>query len=173
MKKLLFLLMIPFAVAVVSCGGEKKEDTPKIPGMMEVDLTPHGFPISIMIPDSTKGIANIEAKSWGGVEIIVGKTFQIMIKEEAGDVDLRKSDIKANEVSQLKRYIKEEPTLLFYETAIPGAEQSEYHFYSVVKAGDRTFVVEDIPGEVFGEKDVERMIESSKSIKLKETQPAS
>lgn len=173
MKKLLFLLMIPVAAAFVSCGGEKKEEAAKIPGMMEVDLTPHGYPVTIMIPDSTKGLANIEAKSWGGIEIIVGKDYQVMIKEEPGDIELRKSDITANEVNQLKRYLKEDPDLLFYETAIPGAEQSEYHFYAIVKAGESTYVVEDIPGEMFSEKDVAHMIESAKSIKAKEAEPAS
>jgi hypothetical protein len=172
MKKLLFLLMIPVAAAFVSCGGEKKEETAKIPGMMEVDLSPYGIQATMMIPDSTKGIADIQAQSYG-VEIKVGKSYQILVKEGDEDIELKKSDIKSNEVFKLKRYVKEEPTLLFYEVALPDAEQGQYHFFAIVKAGNSTYIVEDIQEEAFTEKDIERMVESAKSIKPKEAPAAS
>jgi hypothetical protein len=171
MKKILFLLMLPAVISLVNCTGSKEADeTAKIPGMMEVDLTSHGFPLTVMIPDSTKGRAEITEQSWGAVEIKVGKSFQISIAEGEGDVALAKSDVASNEVNKFKRYIKDEPTLLFYESEIT---QPEFHFYSVVKTGKTSYVVEDIKGEVFNEKDVERMIESAQSLKAKEAQPAS
>lgn len=170
MKKLLFLLMLPAVVSLVNCsGGKEADESAKIPGMVETDLTPYGMPITIMIPDSTKGKAEITEQSWGAVEIKVGKSFQISITEGEGDVALMKSDIAGNEINKFKRYVKDEPTLLFYESEIT---QPEFHFYTIVKAGNTSYVVEDIKGEIFNEKDVERMIESAKSIKAKE-QPAS
>lgn len=162
--------MLPAVLALASCSGSKEADeTAMIPGMMEVDLTPHGFPVSIMIPDSTKGTPSITAQPWGAVEIKVGKHYQVSIAEGEGDIALAKSDVTSNDVNKLKRFLKDEPTLIFYESEIT---QPEYHFYTVVKTGNSSFVIEDIKGEVFSEKDVERMIESAKSIKAKE-QPAS
>ena len=137
--------------------------------MTETDLTPYGMPISIMIPDSTKGKAEITEQSWGAVEIKVGKSFQVSISEGEGDVSLMKSDIAGNDINKFKRYVKDEPALLFYESEIT---QPEFHFYTVVKSENTSYTVEDIKGEIFSEKDVERMIESAKSIKAK-GQPAS
>lgn len=163
--------MIPAVLSLVNCtGGKEAEETANIPGMMQVDLTPHGFPISVMIPDSTKGAAEITPQSWGAVEIKVGKHFQISISEGEGDIALAKSDVASNDVNKFKRYIKDEPALIFYESEIT---QPEFHFYTVVKAGATSYVVEDIKGEIFSEKDVEKMIESANSIKAKEGEPAS
>lgn len=163
--------MIPAVMSLASCsGGKEADESAKIPGMMEVDLTPHGMPVTIMIPDSTKGKAEITEQTWGAVEIKVGKTFQVSISEGEGDVSLMKSDIAGNEINKFKRYIKDEPALLFYESEIT---QPEFHFYSVVKTGKTSYVVEDIKGDIFSEKDVERMIESAQSLRAKEGQPAS
>ena len=166
MKKLLFLLMIPAAITFASCGTDKIEETPKIPGMMEVDLTQYGMQVTMMIPDSTKGAAEIVQESWG-VDIKVGKSFQMMIRRDAEDAGIKKSDIQGNEINKLKRFVKEEPNLLFYETSLPDAEQSQFHFWSVMKVGEDSYTIEDNPMESFSEKDVERMIESVKSMKDK------
>ena len=170
MKKIFFLLMMPAVLTLGSCtGGKEADESAMIPGMMEVDLAPHGFDITMMIPDSTKGKAEITAQPWGAVEIKVGKHYQVSVSEGEGDIALAKSDVMGNDVNKHKRWVKDEPALLFYESEIT---QPEFHFYTVVKAGNKSYVVEDIKGEVFSEKDVERMVESAKSIKAKE-QPAS
>jgi hypothetical protein len=162
--------MLPALISLVNCsGGKEADESANIPGMTETDLTPYGMPISIMIPDSTKGKAEITEQSWGAVEIKVGKTFQVSISEGEGDVSLMKSDIAGNDINKFKRYVKDEPALLFYESEIT---QPEFHFYTVVKSENASYTVEDIKGEIFSEKDVERMIESAKSIKDK-GQPAS
>ncbi len=171
MKKIVLVLAVTSAVFYISCGGSKKEETAAaIPGMTETELVINGNHYSMMIPDSTKGRLEITEQSWGATEIKVGKEFQLSISEGEGDIALTKSDIAGNDVNKFKRYVKDEPTLLFWESEIT---QPESHFYMVQKAGTASFVVEDIKGEMYSEKAVQIMIDAALTIKAKETKPNS
>lgn len=166
MKKILLLLVAPVILVTASCGDSKTEDTAvSIPGMMEVQLKVNGNALSIMVPDSTKGKLEMVEQSWGATEIKVGKDFQISIEEGEGDVALMKSDIAGNDVNKFKRYVKDEPTMLFWESEITAPE---FHFYSVVKPGTVSYIVKDIAGEMFGEKATETMVEAAKTLKAKD-----
>ena len=166
MKKIFLLLAAPALLFIASCGGSKTEDTTaSLPGMMETTISVNGNQLSIMVPDSTKGKLEVTEQSWGATEIKVGKEFQISITEGEGDVALTKSDIAGNDVNKFKRFVKDEPTLVFWESEIT---QPEYHFYSVVKTGNSSYVVENIKGEIFNEKNAQTMIDASKTLKAKE-----
>ncbi len=170
MKKLFLLLATPAVLLIASCGGSKTEDTVTIPGMVQTEITVSGTKMTIMAPDSTKGKMEIIEQSWGATEIKVGKEFQISIEESDGDVALMKSDIAGNDVNKFKRYIKDEPTMLFWESEIT---QPEFHFYTVVKAGEKSYVIQNLKEEMFDEKQAESMIEASKSLRAKEAKPNS
>ncbi len=171
MKKLLLLLAAPAVLFFASCGGSKEEEAAaSIPGMMETNITVNGNQLSIMVPDSTKGKLEIVEQSWGATEIKVGKEFQISIEEGEGDVALMKSDIAGNDVNKFKRYIKDEPTLLFWESEIT---QPEFHFYTVVKPGAVSYIIQNIKEEMFSEKAAQTMVDAAKTLKAKEVQPNS
>lgn len=166
MKKVLLFLATPAVLFLAGCSDSKPQDaTNLIPGMMEVELKINGNPLSIMVPDSTKGKIEIADQSWGATEIKVGKSFQISIEEGEGDVASMKTDIAGNDFPKLKRFIKDEPTLLFWEAEIT---TPEFHFYSVIKQTTISYIVKDIAGEMFGEKAVETMIEAAKTLKAKD-----
>jgi hypothetical protein len=165
MKKLLLLLAAPSILFLASCGGKKEDTTASMPGMMEVDLKINGNTLSIMVPDSTKGKMEMTEQSWGATEIKVGSDFQISIEEGEGDVALTKSDIAGNDVNKFKRFIKDEPTLVFWESEITAPE---CHFYTIVKPGTVSYVVQDIKGDMFGEKAVQTMVDAAKTLKAKE-----
>jgi hypothetical protein len=165
MKKLIVALLIPAAMFVVACGGTKTEDAGvSMPGMMEVDLTINGNKLSIMVPDSTKGKLEMTEQSWGATELKVGKEFQISIEESEGDVSLMKSDIAGNDVNKFKRYVKDEPASLVWESEIT---EPEYHFYTVVKANNVSYLIQDIKEERFSEKAVQTMVDAAKTLKAK------
>ncbi len=167
MKKTLILLAAPAILFIAACGGGKSEDTTaSMPGMMEVNLSINGTPLSIMVPDSTKGKMEMVEQSWGATEIKVGKEFQISISESEGDVALMKSDIAGNDVNKFKRYVKEEPTMLFWESEIT---EPEFHFYMVQKIGTVSYLIEDIKEERFSEKGTQIMIDAAKTLKQKES----
>lgn len=169
MKKLISLLFAVIAcVTFTSCG--EKEKTQSIeapPGMVALDLSTRGKPFSIFVPDTTAAKLTITEQSWGALEIRVGKSFQISITEDPGDIELKKSDIKSNDVNLFKSFLIEEPLTIMWESAIT---KPEYHFYSIQKVENNTYVFEDIvptEGEPLGKEAVQKMLDSSKNLLLK------
>jgi hypothetical protein len=170
MKKLFLLVAIPATLIITSCGGSKTEEVVSIPGMTQTEITVSGNKLTVLAPDSTKGPMEIIEQSWGATEIKVGKGFQISIEESDGDIALMKSDIAGNDVNKFKRFIKDEPTLLFWESEIT---QPEFHFYMIVKVGEKSYLIQNIKDEMFDEKQAEAMIEAAKTLKAVETKPNS
>ena len=168
MKNLILLLITPTVLFVTGCGNSKKNDSnSSIAGMKEVQIKVNGTPLSLMVPsDSTKGKLEVVEQDWGATEIKLGKDFQVTISEGDGNFALTKSDIAGNDVNKFKRFIKDEPALLFWESQIT---TPEFHFYSVQKAGKISYILEDIKGEVFSEKGVQAMIDAGKTLKAAET----
>lgn len=165
MKKLFFSVVIVAAVAFMSCGGKKEHTTAA--GMMELDMSSYGLPVIINVPDSSKGKLEVEDAKDGTKKIRVGKSFRIALFEDVGDITLKKSDVSGDEVKKLKRYIVDEPTTILYENQMT---DPEFHFYTIVKAGEKSFVVMDLDGEeMYSEEAARTMLESAKSIRLKET----
>lgn len=171
MKKALLLLVLSAILINTGCDDPKKENVVTVkPGMMELNLKVNGNSLAITVPDSSIGKLEMAEQSWGATEIKVGKHFQLSISEGQGDINLKKSDISGDEVNKFKRYIKEEPNTLFWESAIT---EPEFHFYTVEKVGPVFYLIENIKEEHFTEKDVQQMLESAKSLKLQEVKPAS
>lgn len=172
MKKAIVLLVLSTILIHVGCDGPKKEETATVkPGMMDLNLKVNGNSLTITVPDSSIGKLEMTEQSWGATEIKVGKHFQISISEGQGDIALKKSDISGDEINKFKRYLKEDPNTLFWESAIT---EPEFHFYTVEKVGPVFYLIENIKEEHFTEKDVQQMLESAKSLKLQEVvKPAS
>ena len=166
MKKLFTLLsIITLSISIASCGGKDTKQNIEAPaGMVALDLTKYGKQFSIFVPDTTASKLQIVEQSWGALEIKVGKTFQLSITEDPGDMELRKSDIKSNDVNIFKSFILEEPLTIMWESQIT---KPEYHFYSIQKIGSNTYVFEDIvpaDGEPIGKEAIQKMLDSAKKI---------
>jgi hypothetical protein len=166
MKKILTLLSaLTIATAFTSCGGkETKEDVQAPAGMVALDLSKYGKQFSIFVPDTTAAKLSIVEQSWGALEIKVGKTFQLSITEDPGDIELKKSDIKSNDVNVFKSYVVEEPLTIMWESEIT---KPEFHFYSIQKAAGNSYVFEDIvsaDGEPLSKESVQKMLDSVKKL---------
>ncbi|MEK6615784.1 MAG: hypothetical protein AABZ32_06700, partial [Bacteroidota bacterium] len=83
-----------------------------------------------------------------------------------GDFEMKKNDITTDAVRKFVKYIAEEPNALIWEWQIEDMEP-EFHFYTVVKAGEKSFEVRDVEGEIFSEKAATQMLDAAKSIRLK------
>lgn len=172
MKKTLLLLVAPILILAASCGSKKEEKT-TMEGMKEVTLKINGNDVSIMAPDSTVGIMEITEQSWGAIEIKVGANFNLSVEENEGDIPLMKTDINGNEVFKLQRFIKDEPTLLFWEAKNGDMPDPRFHFYSIIKAGTATYVVKDVERpEAFNEKAIQLMLDASKTLTVKTAEQA-
>lgn len=168
MRKHLSLLVLAISsVFFISSCGNKNNDAPSTPGMMRLDLSSHGMPITIEVPDSTKGTVEVVDQTWGATEIRVGKYFQISIQETDGDIELKKSDITSDPVVKFKRYVIEEPTAIVWESEVT---EPQFHFYTLVKSGKSIFVIEDITGDIFNENEIKTMFNSTKTIQTKEVE---
>jgi hypothetical protein len=161
------ITVLALAVTMQSCGG-KKDDQQAVEapaGMITLDLSKYGKPFTIFVPDSTLGKLEITEQTWGALEIRVGKNFQMSITEDPGDIELRKTDIKGDEVNRFKSFVVEEPTTIMWESEIT---KPEFHFYSVQKLGNSTYVFEDIKSseaEPFSKESVQKMLDSAKGLK--------
>ena len=166
MKKIILSIAVVAGLCFMGCGGSKTDETTSsIPGMMEIEISINDTPLSIMVPDSSKEKLSIVKQSWGATEIKAGTHFQISISEDQGDIALKKSDVADNDVNKFKRYIKDEPTLLSWESEIT---EPEFHFYTVQKIGAASYLIEDIKEEHFSEADIQQMIDAAKTLKAKE-----
>lgn len=168
MKKLISIISaLAIVVSLTSCGGKKEEEAPVVApaGMSTLDLSKYGKPFTIFVPDTTVAKMEIMEQTWGALEIKVGKDFQLSITEDPGDIELRKSDVKGDEINKFKSFIVEEPTTIMWESEIT---KPEFHFYSIQKLGTSTYVFEDIKsteGEPLSKEAVQKMLDAAKSMK--------
>ena len=104
MKNTLILFSaLTLSVLFTSCGNkETKQDIQAPAGMVALDLSKYGKQFSVFVPDTTSAKLEVTEQSWGALEVKVGKNFHISITEDPGDMELRKSDIKSNDINIFK-----------------------------------------------------------------------
>ena len=170
MKKIIICIFTMSLPLLITCCSEKESDTKlsNPEGLILLDLSKFGKQFSIFVPDTTTSKLEIVEQSWGALDIKVGTEFQLSIMEDPGDMEFKKSDIKANDVNIFKSFVIDEPLTIIWESAIT---KPEYHFYSIQKIGTDTFVCEDIVSADGAPKSkiaIERMVNSVKKIIAKE-----
>jgi hypothetical protein len=162
---ILVLSMLLLSLAIASCSDNEKEQTIEVPaGMVVCDLSKFGKQFSIFIPDTSNSKLEIVEQSWGALEIKVGKEFHISVTEDPGDIELRKSDIKSNDVNVFKSYLTEEPLCILWESQII---KPEYHFYAIKNNGETSYVFEDVvplDGNPLSKEAIQKMVFSAKNI---------
>jgi len=160
-KSFFFILV---ASLLFSCGDKRQKEIAIPQGMNILNLSKYGKPFSIFVPDTTSGGYEIIEQTSGALDIKVGKNFAISINEQAADIELRKTDIKEDEVNKLKTFMVEEPGAIFWESAIT---RPEFHFLINKKIGNSEYSFEDIhstEAKPFTLEAVQRMFDSSKNI---------
>ncbi len=83
-------------------------------------------------------------------------TFAIQISDSGFNLKEVATEIESNDVNQLKKYITKSDSLLFYESEVMG--KLEYHFVMNVSVNGQTYGIEDVKGDTFSRKQVEKMI---------------
>ena len=168
MKKIICLFSAVLLISSLNSCGDKSKDQEAIvapQGMNVLDLSKYGKPFAIFVPDTVAAKLEVIQQTYGALDIKVGRNFAISINEQPADLELRKKDIKEDEVNKFKSYIVEEPTGIFWESAIT---QPEYHFIMNQKVGNAEYSIEDIrttEGEPLGKEAVQKMYDSAKNIK--------
>ena len=150
---------------VISCGNKKTGEAIIAPaGMHTLDLSRFGKPFAIFVPDTISSHLQIIEQSNGALDIIVGKNFAISINEQAADIELRKQDVKTDEVNKLKGFITDEAAAIMWESEII---HPEFHFLINLKIANSDYTIEDIrepESNLFSKDAIQKMFESSKKI---------
>jgi hypothetical protein len=166
-KKIMNLFSVAIITTVLmACGGKKKEEAIVAPqGMNVLDLNKYGKPFAIFVPDTTAAKLVVTEQSSGALDIKVGATFAITINEQAADIELKKTDIKGDEVNKFKSFITEEPTAIFWESEIT---KPEFHFLINHKIQNKDYSIEDLKStemEPLSKEATQKMFDSAKGIK--------
>jgi hypothetical protein len=165
-KTFINLLSVAMIATLVSCGGKKtNEDIVAPQGMNTLNLNRFGKPFAIFVPDTIANKLEIAEQTNGALEIKVGKNFAISISEQAADIEMRKRDVKEDEVNKLKSFIAEEPNAIMWESEIV---QPEYHFLLNQKIGTTDYSFEDVrdtEANAPGKEAIQKMFDSAKNIK--------
>ncbi|MBA3663303.1 MAG: hypothetical protein H0W61_03720, partial [Bacteroidetes bacterium] len=134
--------------------------------MNVLDLSKYGKPFAIFVPDTVAAKLEVVQQTYGALDIKVGKSFAVSINEQAADIELRKKDLKDDEVNKFKSFSTEEPNSILWESEIAG--KPEYHFIINQKVGTTDYSIEDIrntDAEPFGKEAIQKMYDSAKNIK--------
>lgn len=163
------ILAVVCSASLVACGGGSGTADPgtsdttatSVPATNNVDLAAHDLPLLLSLPDKQLlGGADAQVV-WkdqiGLLEVRAGEHFGLTIIEEPGDIARKKADLE-RDLLRKNTILKETPDLLVYRSEFPDDPALVYiRFHQLVRVGDRSFVVEDIPELKFNEQDVERM----------------
>jgi hypothetical protein len=165
-KKIINLILFAITLTFITACSSKKEEAIFAPqGMNVLDLNKFGKPFAIFIPDTISQKLTITEQSSGALDITVGANFAITIYEQATNIDLKKTDIKNDEVNKFKTFIIEEPNALFWESEII---KPEFHFLINHKIQNKEYSIEDLKStelEPFSKEATEKMFDSAKGIK--------
>lgn len=164
MKRLTQIILVASVTTIlISCSGKPKNEVIAPQGMNTLDLSRFGKPFSIFVPDTTAAKLEVLEQSNGSLDIKVGKNFAISINEQPADIELRKTDIKGDEVNKLKSFIIEEPSAIIWESEIT---EPEVHFIVNKKIGNSEYSFEDVrdpEAKSFGREAIQKMFDSSKN----------
>lgn len=162
------ILSLIFIVSIfVSCGGKKEDGMVAPQGMNTLDLSRFGKPFAIFVPDTLSAKMEIVEQPSGSLDIKVGKSFAVSINEQAADLELRKTDVKEDEVNKLKSFLVDEPAAIMWESMWAGeTAEPQFHFVLNKKIGNSDYSFEDIKdpeAKPFSKDAVQKMFESSKN----------
>lgn len=156
-------VVVSSVLFITSCSNSGQEI--KAPeGMHVLNLSRYGKPFSIFVPDTTKIHLVITEQSSGALEITAGNNFGVSINEQHADLDLLRSDLKADDVNKLKSMIVDEPEAIMWESEIV---QPEFHFFINKKINNANYSFEDIKSteaEPFKKEATQRMFDACKNV---------
>ena len=126
-----------------------------------IDLAQYDLPLVVNMPDAqTLGGAEpsvVWKDETGKLEVRAGDHFGLWITEEPGDPARWKADLD-RDLLKKNTVLSERPDLLIYKSEFPDDASLVFiHFYRIIQADGRSFVVQDMDGPRFNEQDVDRM----------------
>ena len=154
---------------IFSCSSKENKSDFSTEGMQSLDLSKYGKPFSIYVPDTVSSKLMVEEKSNGALEIKVGTRFAICINEFKADIELKKQDIKDDEVNKFKLYLIEQNDAIVWKSQIT---KPEFHFVLNQSIANADYSFEDINNDesrIHNEEQIQKMYNSCKNIEVKKS----
>ncbi len=181
MKKLALTALAFSTLMITSCGGEeKKEDkkkenkevkndegkeeveTPKEVAMTEMDLSEHGYPLTIQVPEG----ATFEKGNYNDLIKTADGKFAITVEKLDWSKDEALGEAKKNDVNKLKEVLEETDNGYFIQTEVMGKD--DFHMYMSFPAeGEDLIIFQNEKGAMRTKAEATTMFNSLKSIKQK------
>lgn len=172
MKRFLFLALIAIALITQSCGSGTDGDADAqdsaaqaLPavltrGMTELNLSEYFMPFTMIVPDSSRGYAEVEETGYGETIVRVGSVYNLVIAE-GGDVATKKAEVM-DDLMFTNTIVEEGENYFIYKSVIEGSPlDPEFHFYMVKDVNGTTYEFKDNKDEgPFAESIVRLMMES-------------
>jgi len=159
-------IMLLLAAALAACGDGKQEAAEAMAAqdstatVLSVDLAAQDMPLFVELGDAATLGVDAPAVKWneemGRVEVSAGEHFSITIMEEVADIARLKSDLD-RDMLQKHTVMEEAADKLIYRSQFPDDALVFVHFYQVVQAQGRSFIVQDNSSGRFSEADIARM----------------
>lgn len=172
MKHLIYFITLSTSGLLLQACGDTSKKTEQVPnGQLVLDLSAQGFPLCINVPDSTFGNAEL-IENANGIEIRIGNKYDILVNAagpEDADMKQQKALASASVDVGSNNFMIDSDTLLVWETKF-GDLPPQQHFYRLVKIGNDIYYVRDNNQNTtseFSQADIQRMIESSRSLRIK------
>lgn len=166
-------LVLSLSIGMLSCGDAPPAEQPAAAeaawpaeGWALVDLSTEGLPLEVHVPtEAVTGQEYLVAwnDEFGRTEVTAGDHFSITISEEPGDIARLKSDLQ-RDFLQTHEMITDTTGLLVYRSKFPDEDLVFIHFYQMIEANGRQFVVQDAEMGRFNEADVEKMVRAVKPL---------
>ncbi|NQV52323.1 MAG: hypothetical protein HQ500_04030 [Flavobacteriales bacterium] len=172
MKRTFLLALAAIALFMQSCGSGTEGETTAVDstaqalpavlarGTVELNLSEQFFPFTMLVPDSSRGLVEVEETGYGETIVRVGTVFNMSIAE-GGDMSTKKAEV-ADDLMFTNTIVEEGDDFIVYKSVIEGSPlDPEYHFYAVKDVNGMTYEFKDNKDEgPFAESIVRLMIES-------------
>jgi len=147
---------------------ESKAD--EFAGMTVVDLSPHGLPGEIMVPDKSKTGVDptiIYDDMTSHINIMAGKNYNIFIREEDMSLDLVKSDLEGDLMFK-NEIVEETGSSLLIKRNLPDGTGAYFHFAAMVNESPNTVFMKSNDLGKFTESQARKMMQSALTLKTTE-----
>lgn len=142
--KVSYLLLIPVLFAMTACGGgggesDSSADSTQVSelprslqaGVMEVDLSDHFINATVLIPDSSRGLASIQTNDFGEVRIVVGDVYNLVIVENLDATMDSKLQALNEDLMYQHEVIEQGDDYVLYKSSIEGSHVDPvFHFFA-------------------------------------------
>ncbi|MEZ4721491.1 MAG: hypothetical protein R2813_06385 [Flavobacteriales bacterium] len=172
----LFNVFMVLAVAgLCSCGGgsnegeagEGTEEVSSLPAVLQnrvtnYDMSEYFVNATFIIPDSSRGIPEVIENAFGGVQLTVGNSYNIVINEHLEGTIQSKTQELSEDLMYKNEIVEQGTDFILYKSVIADSYVDPvFHFYAIKTIGGTNFEIHDYSEEGgYAESQARFMLES-------------